>query len=619
MKHTQTAHEGAPNNNPSNRRKKRARQRALRLTLVAVAALVLILAISLSVYAFSYGKAFARVSVEGTPVGGKTQEQIQALLEQNSVQEYQEIGFDIIVEDTTRHVTAQELKVSRDAETAARTAMEIGRTGSAWTRFWTVFSCLFTEHTVDEGVLVDEDALNLVVTEIAKLDVEPVDAAYTVEENVLTLTPPVDGKKVDQEALRKEIRSRFENRSYEEIRVTPQVAEAKELDLDEVYQKVHTEPQDAKLTEANGEHTITPHVIGVDFNLEDAKKKLSETPDQKIEIALTITNPKVTTIMLEATLFKDTLSEVTTYFSPKKVNRVHNVKLAAKFINGTVLNPGETFSYNDTVGPRTAKRGFREAQIFAAGEIVDGLGGGICQVSSTLYMAAMRADMKTVSRRNHSFYVDYAPKAQDATVVYGSIDFKFQNTSPYPIKIVSYQQNNLIRVTIKGTKTETKTVKIQTKVLSTTPFTEKVVIDNTLKPGERVIKQKGQEGITMEAYRLVYDGNGNLISKTFENKTKYVPLTQIVHVGPSSSATSGSVETPSTTTPTTPEKPQTETPNTTPGTTTPETGTTPETNPTPETPNPTPETGTTPETNTDPTPTDPTPPDPTPEAPTAGT
>ncbi|MEG2378293.1 MAG: VanW family protein, partial [Clostridia bacterium] len=138
-----------------------------------------------------------------------------------------------------------------------------------------------------------------------------------------------------------------------------------------------------------------------------------------------------------------------------------------------------------------------------------------------------------VSRRNHSFYVDYAPKGQDATVVYGDIDFKFENSTKYPIKIMAYQQDNFVRVTIKGTKTEEKSVKIKTSVISTTPYGTKTQYDSSLSPGERVIKQAGQNGITMEAYRYVYDGNGNLLRKDFENRTKYVPLTEIVLVGSS--------------------------------------------------------------------------------------
>jgi len=556
MKLWSRSRSGAAHNKPES--EIQAGKKKLVLICVAIAAVIIVAIAALSVYAFSYDKAFAGVTVGGESVSGKTAEEIEQMMTERGTLEYEAVGFDITVNENTTHVTAADFKAARDSAAAAKAAMDIGRVGSIPGRLWTVFTGLLSKHDVPLSAMLDAEAINAVIAKIAaQNNIAPVDAAYKIEGDTMTLTPAVDGVKVDEDALREQILQRFNTEKYENIVMETVVAEATRLNMDEVYKAVHTEVQNAKMSEEGGEHKIVPHVVGIDFDLQNAKEKLAASPDATVKIPLAITNPKVTTIMLQSTLFQDTLSEVTTYFSPKKVARTHNVNLAAKLINGTVLNPGETFSYNKTVGPRTAARGFREAQIFSKGEIVDGLGGGICQVSSTLYMAAMKADMKTVSRKNHSFYVDYAPKGQDATVVYGSIDYKFQNTSEYPIKIVAVQKNNYIRVTIKGTKTKTKTVKISTKVLSTKPFGEKVIEDSTLKPGQRVVEQKGQEGITMEVYRSVYDGNGKLITSYLENKTRYVPLTQIVRVGPASSGAAATVTPPAATTP---EKPAPEAP-----------------------------------------------------------
>ncbi len=521
--------------------------------LSAIAAVLVAMAVALAVYTFTYDKAFVNVTVGDERVGGKTQAEIAQLLSEKGAGEYDSVEFDIKINDNVTHVTASELKAGRDWETAASQAMSVGRGGSVLGRMWRVFTCFFVKHDISPSALLDEAAVNELIAKIAEQNnIAPVHAAYSVDTDkaVMTLTPPKDGVKVNEEELRAQIRSRFDTSSYEDVVMTTEVDAATVLDMDAVYSAVHAEVKDATMTVEGEQHKIVPHVIGVDFDLAFAKEKLAASPDKTVEIPLAITRPKTTTIMLEATLFEDTLSSVTTYYSPKKVTRTHNVALAAKLINGTVLNPGEVFSYNKTVGPRTAARGFKEAAIFSKGEVVDGLGGGICQVSSTLYMATMKADLETVSRKNHSFYVDYAPKGQDATVVYGSIDFQFRNNSPYPIKIVAVQRNNYITVTIKGTKTEEKTVKITTKTLSTTPFNEKTVVDNTLKPGERVIEQKGQQGMTMDVYRNVYDAKGKLIRSEYENKTKYVPMTQIVRVGP---AATGAVATPpAQTAPTTP-------------------------------------------------------------------
>ncbi|MBQ8003900.1 MAG: VanW family protein, partial [Oscillospiraceae bacterium] len=278
--------------------------------------------------------------------------------------------------------------------------------------------------------------------------------------------------------------------------------------------------------------------VGVDFDLEAAKIAYEKTPDEVIRIPLTLTQPKVLTKHLEVNLFKYCLAEVETHFSPKKVERTANVRLSAKLINGTVLNPGEEFSYNKTVGPRTTARGFKAASIFSQGEVVDGIGGGICQTSSTLYMAAVKANMKITERTNHSFYVDYAPKGEDATVVYGSLDFKFKNTSEYPIKIVATSKNNYVRIKLMGTEPdEVRTVKLTKKTHSTTPYTTREKQTNELKSGERKVEQKGQEGLSMTVWRNVYDKNGKLVESYVENKSKYKPMPEIVLVGTGKAAT----------------------------------------------------------------------------------
>lgn len=509
-----------------------------RAFIIAAAAIVVLLAaaVGFSVYVNNSQKSYPNTYIDDVDVSRKTADEICTLLDQESERQYASVSFNVTVGDMTKTVLASDLRVAIDSKTAAEAAIARGRDGNFFTRPIHYLGALFNRETITTPVVLDEELLVHLTEEFSAVNVAPVDASYKIEEDELILSPPVNGIALNQDAFKKTIYEKFASFSYDDITIEPEVAEAKALDMDAVYQDVHKEVADAKLESIDEKNKVTPHVVGVDFDLAAAKEALAKTPDKEVRIPLKLTQPKVTTQMVQATLFQDTLSQQTTYFSPKKVNRVSNVKLAAKYINGTILNPGEVFSFNKTVGPRTAARGFKEAQIFASGEIVDGLGGGICQVSSTLYMASMKADLKTVSRRNHSFYVDYAPKAQDATVVYGSIDFQFENDSPYPIKILAYAENNFVRVTIKGTKTEQKSVKIKTSTLSTTPYQTKTIVDNSLKPGERVVKQKGQEGLVMEAYRYVYDANGNLLSKSFENRTKYVPLTEIVHVGPSGAA-----------------------------------------------------------------------------------
>lgn len=509
-----------------------------RMTVViGIVIAILVIVIAFSVYAFTYKKVFPNTYAAGVKLSGATFDKAVDMLSRESQRRFDNAEFTVTLTDCGEiAVSAKELDVGIEAEAAANAAFLRGRVGSVPHRAADVLKSLFSRFDVPAAIRINRDAVYKTIEKLSEYDEKQVDASYTLEGSKLILYPAKNGFILDKDKLYNMIVDKFNNEDYAHLSVSRDMIEAKPLDIDEVYNAVHTESRDAMLEQVNGEHKITPHVVGVDFDVEAARIALERSPDEVLNIPVKLTFPKVTTDVLQASLFKDTLADVTTYFSPKKVERTSNVRLAAKLVNGAVLNPGEEFSYNKTVGPRTRERGFKEAQIFAAGEIVDGLGGGICQVSSTIYMAALRSDMKITSRTNHAFYVDYAPKGQDATVVYGSIDFKFVNTSKYPIKIVASSKDNYIRITIKGTLTEKKTVKFETKILKTTPFSEKTVVMSSLNPGVRNVYQKGQEGITLELYRLVYDANGKLIRRVYENKSSYKPLVQIIHVGPGSAA-----------------------------------------------------------------------------------
>ncbi len=503
----------------------------------AAVALVIALFLAFAVFVSCYKNTYPNTYIADINVSGKSEEQVISLLNTENESRFKDASFSVTVADITKTVYASDLAVAIDAKKAAELAFVKSSGGNFITKPFKFIKAAFSRNEIELPVVFDSELLGLITSEFAVANIQPIDASYVIDDDEMTLTPPSDGYLLNEEEFARTLNDKFSSEDYSDITIELQLAEAAHHDMDKLYEEVHTTAYDAKLEVVDGKNIVTPHVVGIDFDLDAAKRLHDASPDKEVVIPLTVTQPKVTTYMVQSTLFQDTLSTKTTYYSPKKINRCANVRLAANLVNGTILNPGEVFSFNKVVGQRTAARGFKLAGVFSGGEVVDGLGGGICQVSSTIYLASMYADMKTVSRRNHSFYVDYAPKGQDATVVYGSIDFQFENSSPYPIKILAHAKNNYITVTIKGTKTEEKTVKITSNTLSTTPYTTKTVVNNNLKPGERIVHQAGQQGMTMDVYRHVYDKNGKLISKTYENRTKYVPMTEIIHVGPATAPT----------------------------------------------------------------------------------
>lgn len=517
---------------------------------IAAAALVVVLLLALTIYTYAYSGIFPGVRVYGVDVGGMSVGDASAAITAACGERYAGKTLMVNLEDVhAREISSDELKVEIASDELAAKAHAIGHEGGYFERIFTVLGLMFGGREIDATVTVDEAAMTAIAEELAHFDAAPVDGAYTLEDEgaTLVLHPNTDGKALDKEAFIASVKERFLACDYTTLDVTRTVSESVALDLDRVYSEVHKEVADAHLEKGESGNKIIPHVVGVDFDLAAAKEKFSETPDEVIKIPLSFTQPKVLTKHLETNLFKYCLSDVTTRFSPKKVARTANVRLSAKLVNGTILNPGEVFSYNETVGPRTAARGFKEASIFSQGEVVDGIGGGICQTSSTIYMAAVKANMETVERSNHSFYVDYAPKGEDATVVYGSLDYKFKNTSEYPIKIVATSENNWIRVKIMGTEPdEIRTVKLTKKTHSQTPYTTREKETTDLPEGKREVEQKGQPGLSMTVYRNVYDKSGKLIESYVENKSKYKPMPEIVLVGVAKKAEETKTETPAT-------------------------------------------------------------------------
>ena len=197
--------------------------------------------------------------------------------------------------------------------------------------------------------------------------------------------------------------------------------------------------------------TISRSVVGVGFDLLGATLLFSETESGKpVTIELVYTHPEVTTEYLESILFRDLIGECTTRIAGSS-NRLNNITLAAQSINGYVLEPGEEFSFNRIVGRRTVERGYKVAPAINGGQFVPAVGGGICQVSSTLYSAIMDSDLRVTQRRAHSQPISYLPRGRDATVAWGSIDFRFVNNTEQPLRIDAVVNGRTLSVNVYGT------------------------------------------------------------------------------------------------------------------------------------------------------------------------
>lgn len=505
-----------------------------RLPLFIILALVVVLVAAIGIScaaASSRTTIFPGTSIAGIPVGGLTEEEAIVKVRENLAQRYagQEMVLKFPDFELEKTLSIEQVGTSVDVPAAAHAAYLRGRENGVLGGGLTLLTSIVYHKNIEPSFSLEDDTylLSFLVEVASQIDDPVVEHHYEIKDDQLVFTIGHAGYALDQEAIYKDVLSRLETEDYSELTCASNMTNPASLDWDTIYNEIYVEAADAKLDKET--YRITDHVVGVRFEKDAAMAAVAEaSPDETVSIPLIYTQPEVTTAQLTATLFHDVIGTCTTTVGGSS-NRASNVKLAASFVDETILLPGEIFSYNGVVGSRQASRGFLPAPAYVGGETVNEIGGGICQLSSTIYLASMRANMEIVERYNHSYAVGYVPDGMDATVYYKSLDFRFKNDKDRPIKITCSMQGRTLTVNIYGTKENDNTVKITNKVLSTSPYKTIYQEDASIKSGKKV-KTTGYTGKTVETYRSIYDANGNLISSKLEAVSRYKTRNKIVLV-----------------------------------------------------------------------------------------
>ena len=356
------------------------------------------------------------------------------------------------------------------------------------------------------------------------------DTEYTVEENALLVRVPKDGRAVDAEDLEAALLGRAWMADLAIPFPCRTLSPAKTMTAQDIHNAVSGEVKNAGYDPETD--TITPEQMGADFDVSAAQTAMDAAePGSTVRIGADIQLPDVTAEELEAVLFRDVLGEARTHVGGTAA-RISNVKLAAAAFNGTVLNSGDVFSYNETVGQRTAAKGYKPAPAYIRGETVDEIGGGVCQPSSTLYLACLRANLEITERYAHRYVPSYIGKGLDATVSWGGPDYKFTNNTAYPIKIETVYEKGYLTVRLLGTNVDGTYVKMTYEPLSSTPFEVVYEDDPTLAPGEEVVKVTPYTGYKGRTYRNVYSADGKLLSSTYEATSDYKVRNRVILRGP---------------------------------------------------------------------------------------
>ena len=512
--------------------------------IAAIIAAVLVAAyLALCAYAGSLDTFYPNRHINGIDVGGLTVSEAQSALETRLPAQ----TITLVNEERQLQTTLTVAELGYTAESFAGDAqfwMDAERDTPFLRRGWAYLATLSGHwpggaHWPD----MDEAVLTKTVARLTEVLTEPpADTSGELDGQTLRITKAHDGYAPESlRPLLSDIAS-YSQSGYT-IPVTLETLPAQDLTAQQLHDRLHGEMKNASYDAASG--SIVPEQFGADFDVAAAQTALDgAAPGETVSVPAVIEEPEVTAADLETLLFRDVLGEARTHVSGS-AGRIGNVKLSAKLINGIVLNSGDTFSYNDSVGKRTEARGFKPAPAYVKGETVDEVGGGICQTSSTLYLACLLSNMEITERYAHRYVPAYIDWGMDATVSWGGPDYKFTNNTLYPVKIVTEYSKGYLTIKLLGTNIDGIRVKMTNEVLSKTPWETVYQEDSTMAPGSPdVVKVTPYTGYKVKTYQTIYDKNGSVIDSHFEAASDYKVRNKVVLQAPAAAPGSAPADLP---------------------------------------------------------------------------
>ena len=460
-------------------------------------------------------KIIAGVYIQGIDMSKKTEEEVINILKEKTDKI---IKKDIILKykDYTTSITPEQIELKLKYEDAINEAKKIGKSNNILIDNYSILKANIFKKQIEINIEYNKDALQNMIKNIgSEIPGAVREYSYEINENKLIITKGESGVFINTDKLEKDIiynvKNQYLNNIYE-IEIPVNEKEADPIDIEKIHKEIYKEAKDAYIEEEPFRLYVDEDGLDFDITMEDAKKIIEENKET-YEIPLKINRAKVKTEDLGDRLFKESLSKYTTIYDAGNKSRGTNISIAAKTINGTIILPGETFSYNKVLGNTTKEKGYQLGGSYQNGKVVQAYGGGICQVSTTLYNAVLYADLEIIERYNHSYSVSYVPASRDATVSYGGKDFKFKNSREYPIKIVSSAKNGVVSVSIEGIKEEKEyDIEITSSILSSTPYKTTYQDNNTMAEGKEKVIQVGHNGMKSQSY-IIKKHNGKTVSK----------------------------------------------------------------------------------------------------------
>lgn len=529
---------------------------------VAVIMVILLATTILSLITMTSSKIIRGITISSIDVSGLDKTAACKLIEER-IKQRQEADIKLKYQDYEKEINFEELEITANIEEAVDEALKRGRDNNIFINNLNILKSKFKRENIALDIKYNDEVLERNLVE-ASTNIPGIvqECAYSIEEDSLVITKGKDGVIVDKDKVKEKIVNEIKDLTRKittNVDLIVKEQKAEEIDIEKIYAEIYSQPQDAYIVDEPFQ--VVPDKDGVDLaiTMEEAKAILAEDKEE-YSIPLKITKAKVTVAELGTKAFPNRLSNFTTRYDAGNISRTTNLGIATRKINEYVIQPGETFSYNKALGKRTVENGYKEAAVFENGGVTNGIGGGICQISSTLYNAVLQANLEIVERHNHSFVTSYVDPGKDATVVYGALDFKFKNNRKYPVKIVASLNSGVASVSIFGLKEEVEyNVKIVSNILERIPYATERIEDSSLPADAERVVTAGTSGCRSVTYKYLYTQSGELVSKTELSRDTYSTIKRTVKVGPKGNQNVTPEPTPSATPSTPPVEPSTPT------------------------------------------------------------
>lgn len=463
----------------------------LRNTLLSLVFVLIAAAAAVIVYANTYAGIYPNTYVEEQNVSGMTENEVVEFLSQiYNADNLKDSSLTVSCKDTTVQLPIEQLNIKFDNVALTQKVIFSGKEGNPIDKTVSFISRLFHEYRVSPEVSYDKDRLLKAFDDVSsKYETKPVGHTFVIGSDSVTIHGPVNGLMADRDKAAKEFESQLALMRFSIIMLDPQPVQPEKLDFDEFYTWLTSDAQDAYYEKNNGVVQVHDSKPKCEVSRETVQKGLDDlknSTDNTAVIPVNVIQPENTKEKLQQLLYKDELSKYSTNFGGSTVARANNVRIAASRVNGTELLPGEEFSYDKTIKPRTAANGYMAAPVYVGNKVESGMGGGICQVSSTLYSALLYANLEILERHNHSLPVGYIPLGMDATIAEGLLDLKFRNNTNYPIKLSASADGGVISFSILGYNPDGISVSIERSNKGDTYYVTRVVKKN----GEVVNREK---------------------------------------------------------------------------------------------------------------------------------